>query len=422
MSAAIRHEDLRKRNRALVLSAVRRVGQPSRTELALATGLSNSTVSTISADLIGEGILVEVRSGGSAASKRGRPQVALGLNPPAATVVAVVLSLNSLSAAAIDYSGGRVCEQHLKLETQQVGRQELVEQTLGVVRRLIAMPEMSSRRVVRIVLAIQGITDADERRLLWSPITPHTEIPFADIVENAFAIPANVENDCNMMAVALRARRPQRSGQDFIAILLSHGIGMGLVRGGALFTGTRSSGGEFGHMVHQPGGALCRCGRHGCIEAYAGNYAIWRNATGTDERSRPGGDVAEAEMRDLARRARLREGAEREAYRRAGTAVGFGLGNLFALIDPAPVAFVGGGTAAFDLLEPHIRSALAATAGGLHLETIDFQTEEDELPVIREGCAIRALDYVDREIFAAGRAPLTPYDGAPYQRRSAAAP
>ncbi len=91
-------------------------------------------------------------------------------------------------------------------------------------------------------------------------------------------MPTTVENDCNMIAVALRWHKPERYRDDFIAILLSHGIGMGMVLKGELFTGTQSSGGEFGHMIHRPDGALCRCGRRGCVEAYAGNYAIWRNA------------------------------------------------------------------------------------------------------------------------------------------------
>ena len=86
----------------------------------------------------------------------------------------------------------------------------------------------------------------------------------------------------------------------------------------------------------------------------------------------------------------------------ANCALGYGLGNLFALIDPAPVAFVGSGATAFDILEPHIRAAIARTAGGLHPGAISFQTEPDELPVIREGCVIRALTFVDQEIFATG--------------------
>jgi predicted NBD/HSP70 family sugar kinase/predicted transcriptional regulator len=402
MSVGIRHDDLRRRNRAMVISAIRRASQPSRTEIAAATGLSHSTISAISADLIAEGVLAETKGGEQATARRGRPQIGMALSSKAATVVVAVLSLNDLSAAVIDYAGGLVAEEKRRLSTAAISRDELVSELVAMLRRLTAGRVEDNRKPLRIVLAIQGITDAAARVMLWSPITPHKDIPFADVLEREFAIPTTVENDCNMMAVALRWRDPTRYRDDFIAILLSHGIGMGLVLKGELFTGTQSSGGEFGHMIHQPGGALCRCGRRGCVEAYAGDYAIWRNARGKSEDSAPEDGVSSADMQALAARARETDGPEREAYRKAGTAIGYGIGSLFALIDPAPIAFIGGGAAAFDLLEPHIRAAIAETAGGQHSDAISFDTIPDELPLIRQGCAMRALTFVDQEIFASG--------------------
>lgn len=407
MSVGIRHDDLRRRNRAMVISAVRRDGQPSRTEIAATTGLSHSTISAISSDLIGECVLMEAR-GETTSLKRGRPQVALALNPDAAVVAAVVLSLNLLSAAIIDYTGQVVAEEHRRLDTQHMGREDLIQQCIDIVGQGLDRLQLSGRRVLRIALAVQGITDAQARVLLWTPITPHTDIPFADLLEARFGIPVIVENDCNMMAEALRWRNPERYREDFIAILLSHGIGMGMILKGELFTGTHSSGGEFGHMIHKPDGARCRCGRRGCVEAYAGNYAIWRNAHSIAESSEPAANIVDDNMQALAAVARERDGPEREAYRTAGEALGFGLGSLFALIDPAPVAVVGIGAAAFDLIEPSLRAAIARTAGGQHSGSISFDTEPDERPLIREGCAMRALTFVDQEIFAPGIQPQEP--------------
>ncbi|CCV04962.1 Xyl repressor [Mesorhizobium metallidurans STM 2683] len=402
MSVGIRHDDLRRRNRAMVISAVRRAGQPSRTEIAATTGLSHSTISAISSDLIGEGILSESKAGEAVSLKRGRPQVGLALNPEAAAVLTVVLSLNFLSVAVIDYAGQVIAEEQRRLDTLTMPRDELIGECTAIVRRRLEDPDLDVQSIARIALAIQGITDSHARAMLWSPITPQTNIAFADILEAEFGIPATMENDCNMMAVALRWRDPNRYRDDFIAILLSHGIGMGLVLKGELFTGTHSSGGEFGHMIHRPGGALCRCGRRGCVEAYAGNYAIWRNARQMGEDAEPVADVSDADMRALAVRAREADGPEREAYRKAGEALGFGLGSLFALIDPAPVAMVGVSAGAFDLIEPALREAIAQTAGGQHSGSISFDTEPNELPLIREGCAMRALSFVDQEIFAPG--------------------
>ena len=403
MSVGIRHEDLRMRNRAMVIGAVRRAGQPSRTEIAAATGLSHSTISAISSDLIAEGVFAPLKSDGAVTLKRGRPQIALVLNPTAATVVTIELSLNLLSAAVIDYSGRVVSEEQKRLQTLSLAKDELLGECTLMLRRLLGR-DAAENRPARIAFAIQGITDIAERALLWSPITPHGDIPFAEVIEREFGIPTAVENDCNMMAMALRWRDPERYRNDFIAILLSHGIGMGVVLKGELFTGTHSSGGEFGHMIHRPDGALCRCGRRGCVEAYAGNYAIWRNARGLSENDEPPADISDADMLALIERARSADGPERQAFATAGEALGFGLGSLFTLLDPAPVAFVGAGTRAFDIIEPHILEAIAKTAGGRHSGAISFDTEPDELPLIRLGCAMRALTFVDQEIFSAGGA------------------
>ncbi|HEY4192702.1 MAG TPA: ROK family protein, partial [Mesorhizobium sp.] len=355
----------------------------------------------ISSDLIAEGILNESRDA-PPSLKRGRPQVGLALNARATSVLSVVLSLNFLSIAVIDYAGGVIAQEERRLDTQAMSREQLVAECVAIIRHRLDDPSFAGGKVARLVLAVQGTTDAAARIVLWSPITPQTDIAFAAILEEEFGIPVAVENDCNMMAVALRWRDPARYRDDFIAILLSHGIGMGIVLKGELFTGTHSSGGEFGHMVHRPNGALCRCGRRGCVEAYAGNYAIWRNARQGSEDEEPLADICDADIQELAAIARDHDGREREAFRKAGEALGFGLGSLFALIDPAPVAMVGIGATAFDLIEPALREAIGRTAGGHHSKAISFDTEPNELSLIHEGCAMRALVFVDQEIFAQG--------------------
>ncbi|MEO4000694.1 ROK family protein [Mesorhizobium sp. CAU 1732] len=405
MTVGVRHDDLRKRNRSMVIAAVRRANQPSRTEIASTTGLSHSTISTISADLIGEGILVEVKNGETAALKRGRPQVALGLNPRAAIVISAMLSLNSLSASAIDYAGTAIAHDISRPPTLTMTAVELSDAVIASIRRLLAKLGTGHSPVVRITLAVQGITDSGARELLWSPITPHSDIAFAAAIEDAFSLPVTVENDCNMIAVALRGRMPERYRDNFFTILLSNGIGMGLILRGELFTGSHSSGGEFGHMIHIPNGALCRCGRRGCIEAYAGNYAIYRHSRGESERAQPVADIDDATMLAMAAAARDHPGRERQAFVNAGEAIGFGLGSLFALFDPAPVAIVGLGTSAFDMIEPSMRAAIARTAGGQHNAAISFELEPDEMPLIREGCARQALTFVDNEIFGPGMSP-----------------
>jgi predicted NBD/HSP70 family sugar kinase/predicted transcriptional regulator len=401
----MRQDDLRRRNRAMVISAIRRMGTPSRTEIVSATGLSHSTISSICASLIEEGVLTPTTVPDAVSTRRGRPQIALRQDPHAATVVVASLSLNRISAALVDYSGAVLREEVDSPATAELSREDLISRLVEVAGRVIAAHAAPGDPPLRLVCSVQGVVDDGSRAMLWSPMTQHKDLRLADALERELGISADVENDCSMIALAMRSRDPLRYGRDFAAVLLSYGIGMGLVLKGDLFTGTRSSGVEFGHMVHKPEGALCRCGRRGCLEAYACDYAIWRKAGRGDENAPPPGAIREADMQELAERARSSGGREREAYKRAGEALGYGIGSLFALTDPIPVAFVGAGAAAFDLLEPALREAIAATAGGSLADQIDFEVLCDEFPLIRQGCAMQALSYVDREIFAPGVQP-----------------
>src|SRR5690606_20669213 len=146
-----------------------------------------------------------------------------------------------VSASLVDYAGGTIAQQSRRLPTLELDSDALVKEVVETLRALIACTGGRTPPVQRLTLAVQGITDSRARNLLWSPITPHSDIPFADALERAFGIPATVHNDCNMIAVALGWRYPERFRDDFVAILLSDGIGMGLMLRGKLFIGTHSS-------------------------------------------------------------------------------------------------------------------------------------------------------------------------------------
>lgn len=404
MASGIRHDDLRRNNRLLVLSSVRKVGQVSRTQIANATGFSASTVSAISAGLITEGALREIEAEEPAAIlKRGRPQVGLALDPRAGTVVVAALTLNHLSAALLDYAGNTIADRAKRLDTLRISASALEDDVSGIVAELVEhAAQKAAGTVLRVVLAVQGITDRAGREMVWTPITPWTGLGFADLIEHRTGVPTGVENDCSMIATALMSANTARRQRDFAVVLLSHGIGMGIVLDGRIFSGTHSSGAEFGHLMLHPGGALCRCGKYGCVEAYAGSYAIARAAAGNGEKVQPLSNISTADMTKLANAARNGSPLEQKAFDKAGEAIGLGLGSLFALVDPLPVTFVGANTQAFDLMKPGLRRGLQATAGGARAGNIAFALEPDEMPLIRQGSALRALQHLDEEIFSPG--------------------
>ncbi len=412
MPEIARSDDLRRNNQRRILHALRRHGPMSRTEISGATGLSASTVTAITAAFLENGVLIEASTPDATLSRRGRPQVTLTLNPATACIAALSLSLNRVSAAIVDYAGNVVNEVVNRYPTRDAdadGLSGIMTETLRAARNAAGRAASAEGRKLGplryIAMGVQGVTDSAGSTMLWSPITRHANLPLTEMLAREFDVPALLANDCNMMAQALKWRDPDHFGASFATVLLSHGIGMGLFVNGRQIAGISSSATEFGHMIHVPGDqetepALCRCGRRGCVEAYAGDYAIWRAAHGLDPMSPPVDDLDPDTMRQLADRARQADGPERRAYDAAGCAIGSALRSMFALFDPFPVAFVGTGAAAFDLLEGSIRKTIGESAIGMATSDVKMFCFSDEFPLVRDGAAHAALDHLDANILA----------------------
>jgi len=97
-------------------------------------------------------------------------------------------------------------------------------------------------------------------------------------LSNAFSLPCVVDNDANTAALGEFRFGAGRGVSSLFYATVSTGIGGGLVIDGQVYRGRNSLAGEIGHTQVVPGGRLCTCGRHGCLEAYASGWAITARA------------------------------------------------------------------------------------------------------------------------------------------------
>ena len=86
--------------------------------------------------------------------------------------------------------------------------------------------------------------------------------------------PVRVANDVTAAAVAEHRVGAGRGTNDLLCVFVGTGVGGGLILDDRAYEGGRGGAGEFGHMVVRQGGAVCPCGRRGCVEAYAGRRAM----------------------------------------------------------------------------------------------------------------------------------------------------
>lgn len=387
---AILSDDVRKQNRFRILNAFRQSPSLSRTQLAENTRLSPGTITNITTQLLTDGILRTSAPDSAPDTRQGRPRVQLALNPGHATVVSGSLTYGRLTLRASDYAGAQAASVTQEFVSDGKTAQRIADEISGLIRQITG-----GQSADIISFGVQGTTAKDRSSVLWSPILSEDGCAFAAALVEKTGAPVLVENDCALIIRALDRRQGGKVAT-FGAVLMSYGIGMGLYVNGALFGGQQSSATEFGHLPYRPGGAQCRCGKKGCIEAYASDYAIWRAATGMDRSLLPRSPVSPEMIRSVIERAAAGDGPERAALQEASRALGIGLATLFALFDPFPVVFIGPGSALVSVMEDELRSTLRENFRFKQRPHLTFQTETDETALTEQGAEIAALENLDR--------------------------
>jgi len=251
-------EDTRRHHRALLLQLLFRYGPASRADLARSSGLTRVTVSDVVGGLVAEGLLRE--SAAPVQGKVGKPPVLVQLAEEARQIVAVDLSADGIVSGALLNLSGKVQE---RLSRPLDGRRgpDAVALLHELVGELVAA---ASRPVLGIGVGTPGVVDAagvviDAPNLGWHGVE------LADGLRSAFDVPVFVANDANTAVLGEHTFGAAGDG-GLMLVRVGTGVGSGLVLEGALLHGHRSAAGEVGHVVIDPDGLECACGRRGCLE------------------------------------------------------------------------------------------------------------------------------------------------------------
>jgi glucokinase len=135
------------------------------------------------------------------------------------------------------------------------------------------------------------------------------DFPLRGRLAGLTGLPVHVDNDAKALALGEGWVGAARGARDYVAMVVSTGVGGGIVLDGRLLDGDTGNAGHIGHVIVEPDGRPCGCGAHGCLEA---------EASGTGIRAATGRDPAEAD--DALRR-------------RTGTLVGRAVASVVNLLD-----------------------------------------------------------------------------------------
>jgi len=338
---------IRDLNTNLVLDTLRRVGPCARGEIVERARLGRSTVHEILVALEREGLLA---GSGRAGSTGGRRAELLRLAPMARLSAGFAVVGPHLMGVLLDLYGLPVARWAAPL-TQGLTPLQLARMVGSGVAALTSQVPVVP--LTGVGVALPGVVDAEAGMVVNSYTLGWSDIPLRLLLEEQLAVPIVVANDAQSLALAERQHGARPGASTLVAVLISAGVGAGIIAGGALYRGASAAVGELGHVPVRTGGARrCSCGRRGCLQTVASEAAVLQAA-----RLPP--DWTQGRLPDTPQ--------VHEALAQAGQALGTALSCLVNLLNPGLIAIAG---------------RLPEAAGALLLEPLRAALRSHALPVI----------------------------------------
>ena len=326
--------------RQRIFEHVRAEGQAARADITRALGISPGSATTLTAELIQQGLLHEVaqppRDHG-----RGRPPVALEIVPGAGHVIGIKLSHERHTALLTDYAGTIIAQAELATSLGARPLEAMLDDVDRLMTRLLKRAGKSLKDISGIGIGLPGVIGHEDGTVRWSPLFEKRDQGFGTAFAARFGVPLFLENDANMLTLAELWFGAGRSMSDFAVVTIENGVGMGLVLNNQLYRGSFGVGLELGHTKVHIDGALCRCGQRGCLEAYLADYALAREASTALNYTINQQHSMQATLDNLFAEAKNGNPAALTIFQRAGRYLSLGLSNVMQLFDPALIILSG---------------------------------------------------------------------------------
>lgn len=279
----INQDDLRNHNLSVVIDTLLRTTEPlSRAELAKRTGLTKATMSLLVSMLVDDGVVREGEP--SVQSSYGRPSTPLLIAGGRYCGIGLQVNTDGYGVIVLDLDGTVISERWVDTDMSAPDADEVFAELDALAMEQEALLAERGCTVAGAGLALPGLVTGDMRLLMarnlgWEQL----DLTRFDVMRR---LDVTAGNEANMAALAqIPGYAMRRDGdgivgpsESFIYLSTDVGIGGAVVRNGHVEIGDHGFGGELGHTSVELRGPVCRCGRRGCLETYAGRRAMVESA------------------------------------------------------------------------------------------------------------------------------------------------
>lgn len=264
---------LRNNNLQMLLTTIWKNAPVYRDELAKMTGLAPSSITRLINELIRLELVEETNK---KEIKRGRSPQLLTPNRNAGYVISLDLDGDSLRAGIFDSANN--AELVTSLDYHDLDPNPIGDQIIQTIHDLTNRPSVKDRDLLGIGVSVPGIVNIHDGVIVDSFNLNMHDYPIRDILSAEFNKVVYVEHDASAAAAAEQYYGAGKGENNFIYIMLSNGIGSGVILNGNIYRGQTGRLGQLGHIVVNPNGQSCVCGQFGCLETVVSVPAILTNA------------------------------------------------------------------------------------------------------------------------------------------------
>lgn len=264
---------LRNNNLQMLLTTIWKNAPVYRDELAKMTGLAPSSITRLINELIRLELVEETNK---KEIKRGRSPQLLTPNRNAGYVISLDLDGDSLRAGIFDSANN--AELVTSLDYHDLDPNPIGDQIIQTIHDLTNRPSVKDRDLLGIGVSVPGIVNIHDGVIVDSFNLNMHDYPIRDILSAEFNRVVYVEHDASAAAAAEQYYGAGKGENNFIYIMLSNGIGSGVILNGNIYRGQTGRLGQLGHIVVNPNGQSCVCGQFGCLETVVSVPAILTNA------------------------------------------------------------------------------------------------------------------------------------------------
>ena len=252
----------------------------TRADVAMRTGWARVTVTARIERLLQDGLLepYDERNGG-----RGRPAARYRLAVDSGVLLVADVGATGMRLARCDLAG-----KILATDSRESAISDGPDKVLGIVRQAWKDLMRGSKgvRPWGVAIGLPGPVEYPRGRVVDPPImTGWNGFDVSETISGWYDTAAHVENDANALAVGELAAAAEAGTPitDLLVVKVGTGVGAGIISGGRVLRGAAGSAGDIGHteadnVTGRDDRPICRCGKIGCVEAYAGGWALVRDA------------------------------------------------------------------------------------------------------------------------------------------------